>query len=420
MNKVILRNILSLAGIQGFSYLLPLLTLPYLVRVLGPAGYGMLGYVLAVMQYGCLITDYGFNLSATRQVAVHRDDKNKNSQLYWNILSAKMMLMSISFLMLSLFSVFDKNLSNNYLVLMSAFGLVVGNVLFPVWLFQGKENMGWIAVANIVSRFTSVPLIFIFVKSIHDVWIAAFITGTTSVIAGLIGLIFIYKNKWIHYEKPTLGNIIFQLKEGWHIFISSAAINLYTASITVILGMVSGPVAVGYFVAADKIRLAVQGLIMPVAQALYPRINSLMSRDENAAFKMIRKMLVLQGGGAMLMSIALFTLSGEIIIRLYGITYTESIKAMHILAWLPGIIGVSNVFGYQTLLVLGKKQVFSRIVITGGISSLLMILPLIHLWGINGAAATIIITELLVNFMMLAYIIQKRIPIFPFMNNPAN
>ncbi|WP_152598444.1 oligosaccharide flippase family protein, partial [Aeromonas lacus] len=83
MDKTLFKNIASLFGIQGMNYLIPLITLPYLVRVLDPIGYGSLGFALAIVQYCCMLTDYGFNWSVTQQIAVYRDDKLKVSKLFW-------------------------------------------------------------------------------------------------------------------------------------------------------------------------------------------------------------------------------------------------------------------------------------------------------------------------------------------------
>lgn len=412
MNKTIVRNVLSLAGIQGMNYILPLITLPYLVRTLGPEGYGVLGYMLAVMQYGCLITDYGFNLSATRQIAINQNNKKRVSEIFWGVISAKLILSLISFLLILGFVLLEKNISSHMDVLFASFGLVLGNVLFPTWLFQGKERMGWIAIANIAARFTAVPLIFVFVHSSDDTWVAALITGSTSVLAGIIGICFVFRNKWIDFRLPSLSIITFQFKEGWHIFVSSAAISMYTTTTTVILGMLAGPVAVGFYVAADKLRLAVQGLIMPIAQALYPRINALMQKDDQAAFSLIRKLLIIQGSGTFLLSIILFIGASFFINLLYGEQFQASVGVLHWLAWLPAIIGVSNVYGYQTLLVMGMKKIFSRIVLIGGTLSLITIYPLVMMYNITGAAISVIIAELAVNFLMLYVIIKNKYPIF--------
>lgn len=394
------------------NYIIPLITLPYLVRTLGPVGYGSLGFSLAIIQYFCLLTDYGFNLSVTRQIAVIKDNKNKVSELFWNILSCKLILAILSLIILCFATVLSKQLQNILPVVVSAYGMVLGNVLFPSWLFQGKESMGWIAIANIAARLSAVPLIFIFVNSSTDVWVAAFITGITSIIAGIIGLWFIYRQEWICWCGPNWNRICLEFRKGWHIFLSTAAISLYTTSTTVILGFIAGPVAVGFYVAADKLRLAVQGLIGPVSQALYPRINATMAKDKEKAFSIIRKLLKWQVSFTFLLSIGLFFGASSVIDIVYGENYYPSVSVLYWLAWLPVIIGLSNVFGVQTLLVLGLNSLFSRILICAGIVNLLLLVPLAIFLAEEGAAISVFVTEILVTFLMFLVILNKKIPLF--------
>lgn len=394
------------------NYIIPLITLPYLVRTLGPVGYGSLGFSLAIIQYFCLLTDYGFNLSVTRQIAVMRDDKHKVSELFWNIISCKLFLSLVSLVILSLITLISSQLRELLPILFAAYGIVLGNVLFPIWLFQGKENMGWIAMANIIARLSAIPLIFIFVNNSSDSWVAAFISGITSVLAGLIGLWFIYCQRWISWNRPSWMRMSQEFSKGWHIFLSSTAISLYTTSTTVILGFIAGPVAVGFYVAADKLRQAVQGLIGPVSQALYPRINATMAKDKEAAFSIIRKLLKWQVSCTFLLSISLFFGSSFVVEFVYGENYYPSVSVLYWLAWLPVIIGLSNIFGVQTLLVLGLNSLFSRILICAGVINLLLLVPLAMLLAEDGAAISVFITEILVTFLMFLVILNKKIPLF--------
>lgn len=406
------KNIASLFGIQGMNYLIPLITLPYLVRVLDPIGYGSLGFALAIVQYCCMLTDYGFNLSATQKIAVHRDDKKKVSKLFWSVLACKAGMASLSTLAVSVAIYFVPKLNDISLIIYSGLLMVLGNVLFPIWLFQGKEKMGWIAISNITARLLSIPLIFIFVKKTEHAYVAAFITSLTTILAGCIGLYFVWRQKWVEWYKPTQTDLINMLSDGWHIFISTASISLYTTSTTLILGFVSGPVAVGYFVAADKLRQAVQGLISPISQSFYPRINSTMSKNEKEGFLLIRKLLKWQGVFTFVLSATLFFSAPLLISLVYGAQYDASVPVLMLMAWLPFIIGLSNVFGIQTLLVLGYKETFSKILMMSGIVNVILIFPLTYFNAEIGAATSVLLTEIIVTTLMVVVIVKKKIPLF--------
>ncbi|MDX5627795.1 MULTISPECIES: flippase [unclassified Brenneria] len=412
MDKTILKNIISLVGIQGANFIIPLITLPYLVRVLEPVGYGNLSFSLALIQYFCILVDYGFNLSATQKIAINKGDNDCISEVFWTTIACKFLLCICGFLFLcSVIFVYDKA-SQIKLILFSAYITVLGNVIFPTWLFQGKEKMGWSAISNIVARLLSIPFIFLFITTQHDAWLAALINGISALGAGFVSLVIVYKEKWIKRKSIDFNKIKNEFIEGWHVFLSTAAISLYTTSTTVILGLISGPIAVGYYVSADKLRLAAQGLISPISQAFYPRINTLMRRDRDQAFCMIRRLLLILCCITFFVSLTLFLFADFLIKLAYGSAYSESVSVLRWLAWLPFIIGFNNVFGVQTLLVLGKKKVFSKILILSGIFNVFALLLLAYPFEQKGAAVSVFFTELLVTLLMYLVIKKNNIPLF--------
>ncbi|KTA77580.1 hypothetical protein VO68_06605 [Aeromonas salmonicida] len=394
------------------NYLIPLITLPYLVRILDPAGYGALGFSLAIVQYCCMLTDYGFNLSATQHIAVNRDDKQKVSKLFWSVLACKAGMALFSLLVVSVAIYWVPKLNEVSIIIYSGLLMVLGNVLFPTWLFQGKEKMGWIAISNITARLLAIPSIFIFVNKPEHAYVAALITSLTTVLAGCIGLYFVWRQKWVVWYKPVLADLSEMLRDGWHVFISTAAISLYTTSTTVILGFISGPIAVGYFVAADKLRQAVLGLITPFFQALYPRVNATMARSREEGFFLIRKILKWQSVFTFALSIAMFMTAPLMISLAYGEQYVAAVPVLSLMAWLPFVIGLSNVFGMQTLLVLGYKAIFSKILMMAGVINVILIFPFTYYNAEIGAATSVLLTEIIVTTIMLVVITKKKIPLF--------
>ena len=237
MDKLLIKNIVSLFGVQGVSYIAPLITLPYLVRVLGPESYGVLGFSLAFVQYFVMLTDYGFNLSATHDIAVCKSNKKEVSKTFWAVIYCKVIFAVGSLVAVVAMCYFIPFLRSQSIVIYAAFGMVISNVIFPVWLFQGMEKMGWCSILNIISRLLAIPLTFIYVNSHQDAWVAALIVSGTALFGGVVSSFIIYKEKWVSFQSINRSDIYLQVRSSWHLFISSAAVNLYTSSVTVILGL---------------------------------------------------------------------------------------------------------------------------------------------------------------------------------------
>lgn len=412
MDKQLIKNIVSLFGVQGMNYLIPLISLPYLVSKLGPESYGVLGFSVAFVQYFCLLTDYGFNLSATREISINREDKAKVSHIYWSVMACKVVLLIVGIVILQVSCFASSYLSLQEKVLWSAYGITLGNALFPQWLFQGKENMAIISIANVSARLLSVPLIFAFVTSHNDAWIAALITSITSIFGGCISIWLLYKERYVHFCSVSVHDVISQLKDGWHIFLSTAAISLYTTSIAVVLGFVCGSTSVGHFVAADKLRLAVQGLITPISQAVYPKFSAIMSKDKNQGFILLRKLIKYYAVGGLFLSLSLLGCSKFLVEMVYGDKFTASVSVLMLLSMCPFLVAMGNVLGIQTLLALGYKKQFSNILTASGVVNVVVIFPLTYFFAENGAAIAILFTETVVVLLMSASVLKLRLPVF--------
>ena len=262
-SKRLRGNILSLSVLQGANYVLPLITVPYLVRVLGPEYFGRIAFAQAFVQYFVVLTDYGFNLSATRAVALVRDDPERLSSLFCAVMIIKATLMAFGFGVMLLIVRLVPDFAQEWPLYVLVYLTVVGNVLFPVWLFQGLERMRHITVFTILARTLVVIAIFVFVHRQTDYRLAAALQASGMVIAGLLALAIVPRLVQVRLHWPGVVQLRRVVVDGWHVFLSTAAINLYTSSNIFFLGLLTTPMAVGYFAAAGKLIKAVQGLITP-------------------------------------------------------------------------------------------------------------------------------------------------------------
>ena len=392
----ILDNILSLFSLQGLNYILPIITFPYLTRVLGPDKYGLVAFALAFIGYFQILTDYGFNMSATREISIHREDEEKVSRIYSSVMTTKALLMIISFLLMTIivFS-FDK-FRSDWLLYYFTFGLVVGNLLMPTWFFQGMEKMRYISILNIGISLIYTAAIFIFIHSPSDYLYVPLISALGTIIMGLYALRFVHHEFNLKFILSTRADIKFQLEEGWHIFISTVASSLYTITNTFILGFFASPTIVGYYSVAERIVRIGIGLINPISQSIYPYISSLAVKSNREAIEFIKKVAIFMAIFTFIISLLLLLGAGPILIILTGNQYLNSIPLLQIMSFLPFIIGLSNVFGVLFLFAFGHSNLVSRVQITIGLCYPLMLIPMVYYMKDIGTALSFLIVEIVI------------------------
>src|SRR5215470_2218422 len=139
--RKLLGNMFWLYALQGLNYVIPLAVLPYLVRVLGIEGYGLIAFAQAFAQYFVILTDYGFNLSATKRIALARDNRQEVSRIFWSVILVKTLLMLLGALVMGAIVLSIPRFRADAPLYAIAYIAVVGSVLFPLWLFQGMEQM---------------------------------------------------------------------------------------------------------------------------------------------------------------------------------------------------------------------------------------------------------------------------------------
>ena len=400
---------MALGIIQIMSLVLPLITLPYLTRVLGVNAFGQVAFAQIIFQYFIMITDWGFSWSATKEVALVKHDREKLSALFLKTWLAQLFLLLILFcvlLLAILYVPFFEKYKNIYLV---GFSLVIGNVLLPLWLVQGLESSDKILKAQFFTKLLVLPLTFICVDNNQDAIWAIGVLGFTSILSGLATQYWIWSHLGLTSQKVSLIEIVTTLKDSANLFFSRVAISLYTTLIPVVLGIVSGHTNVAIYSLADKFRVAAQSVLAPISQALFPRLSYLYKYDPDEAKKLLKKsgliMLIL----SFLMSVILF-FSAELIIYIFGgENFYGAVLILKILSPIPFIICVSNLLGVQIMLPNNKIKAFNNILFVAGILSFILMYPLIKKWAEMGAAINILLIELFVASAMMMYVVQKRL-----------
>jgi PST family polysaccharide transporter len=403
------RNVFYLYMIQGLDYLFPLITVPYLVRVLGPERYGTLGFGAGFIAFVALLVDYGFVLSATRRVSVQRDDLLAVSRTASSVWAAKILLGALGFVAVIAALRAVPRLGEVAGVVLLLYGRIVGGVLSPVWLFQGMEKMRVITLIGLLNSLLVAIGLFAFIRRPSDYLLFAGIQGASAALSGVLAAALAISMFRLRLPLPTVRDVAHALREGFPLFFSTSCVSLYTAANSVILGLLTNDAAVGYYVAAEKIVGAVRSLMSPVSQAIYPRLSRLAAASRERALYWSRTLLLVMGGGGAILSAGLLVAAPLITRVLLGSRFEPAIPVVRILAPLAVLVGLSNVFGIQMMLPFGRDRAFTAILFSAGVINVGLALALAPRWQASGMAAAVLVSELFVTVAMAAYLVASRL-----------
>ena len=377
LQHAVVRNALSLYGITIAGYVLPLLTFPYLARVLGPGKFGLIQGAAAFMGYFLVITEYGFNLSVTREISIHRDNIDTLCSIYTSAMAARMLLMLVSFAAMAGIVLAVPRLRVEWPLFFISFLTVVGSALFPQWLFQGLERMEYITVREVGARFIGLMTVFFLVRREADyLWAAAIMSGSTAV-AGAVGLLYVRRLTGVSLTRTSPAEVRRTLTEGWHVFLSSAAIKVYTTSNTVILLLIASNAEVGYFTSASKLIEAGKNLISPLSTAIYPHVSRKAAGSREAAVYFIRRNLFRLTAPFAIVSLGLLIAAPIGIRFVYGNDYDQAIRLLQIMSPIPFVVALGTSFATYYMLGLGYTKQWSRLIVTAGALNFVVLLPLL-------------------------------------------
>jgi O-antigen/teichoic acid export membrane protein len=386
------RKILLLQILQLCSLALPLLVQVWLARSLGPVAYGRLTFVMAIAAYWILFCDFGFGWSATRLVAVHRDDRQKCSEIIVTTLLAKCVLFVAGGMVVAALTAFVAEIRmETKLVAMSCLG-VLGAVFSPTWYFQGVERLHVALGVDIIVRAIALPVVILMVSEPDDLLIAVTITAVTQLVSGLIGALWLLKDSGMRWTPPTPTALLSTLKEGAPLFFSSSAVSLYTASSSLILGFTSSREQVGYFGLAQKLAGAACSVLAPFNQLFYPQASRAMRASGAEASRLVRQALVIQGFTGLALTLTLLLAGPPLLTFLFGVPFEGAIASLMWLAPLPVAIAIGGVFANLVMLPAGRDTQHLLMTASAGALNILLLLALAHR-GAVGAAIALLAAE---------------------------
>lgn len=384
-----------LNGLQSvLNLIFPLITFPYVSRILSVDGMGIYNFSNTYVGYFLLIAGLGITTYAVREGAKFRDNYRKMSDFSSEIFTLNMISTLIAYILLVL-SLLIFNALNTYALCILIFSVqILFTTLGTNWLYVIYEDYAYITSRNIAFKIVSVILLFVFVKKSTDYFVYAWITVLASVGSNILNYIhaksfvnlrFLWRTKWKTHLKPTL-----------IIFASAVAVNIYVSSDNTILGLIKGNYEVGIYGVSVKIYTIVASLLTAILTVTIPRLSALYGKksfDEyHALLNRLMNLLIILAFPAMT---GLMMLSKNIVMIIAGEKYIQASTSLAIIAWAILFSLFSWIFSDCVLLPAKRENYLLKNTIITAIFNILINLIFIPLWSYDGAALSTVLAEVM-------------------------
>ncbi len=408
MKKQIIKNIFSLGTVQLVNYAFPLITVPYVSRIIGPDSYGIINYATAFIGYFAILIGYGFNLTATRRIAQRPNDNEYISKIFSEITSARIILFLVSSLLFIISVIFVKPLSRNVYVAIVLFASTISYVLNPQYIYQGKQNLTIFAFLNFAKGLINTILIFVLIKEKENYVVLPTLNVILAIFSSIFLLVYAVKKYRLHFYWVSVKKTLKLLITERIIFLSTVVISLYTTTNVVVLGFFASEAEVGFFtVSLSLLNVIISVISIPLSTALYPYIGTAFSVNKEKGLETIKKIFPIVSYTTFIACTILFIFAPIIIQLFYGDKFNNSIVAFRIIAFMPFVVSISNIFGIQTMLNLKMDKLFFKATASASVFGFLLNIIMSKMYSYIGTAWNTIVIEIFVTLYMY-YLLKKN------------
>ena len=259
--NIVFKNFTYLSILNGLNIVLPLLVIPYLTNVIGVAHYGVYAYILVLVQNINVVTQYGFQFSATKKISQNRDDHSFLEQYCSNILCARFLVATLCIALVLALSHWALDTSDRFFMFLTAIGMIYGDVFIPTWLFQGLERMKYMTIVNASSKILFTILIFVVVVRPEDYEYILLLNSLGFLLAAILSMVLVRKQFNIRLPKPRMKEVFSELRESLSLCFSMIGIDLYRNMNVVVLNFFVSDAAMGVYALAERVIKAAQSFI---------------------------------------------------------------------------------------------------------------------------------------------------------------
>ena len=405
-------NVASLFSVQIANFLLPLLTVPYVVRIIGPEKLGLLNFSQAYVMYFSLLINYGFDMAAVRAIAANRADKEGTNRIFSQVMAGKTLLWVLSTVIFITISLSNPEFRQHLSLHVCTYLVCIGTVLSPFWIYQAMEDLGRVAIFNLAVKLIFSLSVLLLIRKADDYFYQNLAISVSQILVSIAALYVAMRRFGIVFTWPTGPELRTRFREDRTLFFSSVMITIYASSNVLILGLLSLPYNVGIYAAGTRLESMAETFVgLALNQAFFPIVAQAFGQGREQGINIVRNtffpLFILMS----LVSAGLWVVAPFFITVLYGAQFHEAVTILRVVALLPLAIGMSNLLGIHTMLNLRMDRAFFTVTAVGSVVGLVLNVLLIRRFAHIGAAYALVITEVYITLAMYVYLRWKGIEV---------
>lgn len=397
----VVKNYLYNMSYQILVLLAPLVTVPYVARVLGAKGVGINSYTNSWITFFLLLGQMGIALYGNREVAYHRDSKAARSKIFWEIEILQALTITFAYVVFLIFLFKFSHGIRIYYLIQSL--LIIAGELDVSWYFMGMEDFKKTVLRNTVIKIVSIALVFTLVKGPNDIGKYIFLLGMSQVVGNLT--LWPYLRDSIQFVKVRLLRPFKHFYPALLLFIPTITTQVYLVVNRIMLGNLDSTIAAGQFDYADKITKLVLAIVTATGSVMLPHIaHKFADGDVRGIRQSLYNSFDFVTAMAVPMMFGLAAISTKFAPWFLGNEFAPTAKIMFIESPAILLIAWSNVTGTQYLMPVNRVKEFTASVAVGAAVNIIFNLFLIEVFGANGAALATVISEFVVTALQVYFI----------------
>lgn len=405
--RQLIKNFFNFTIFQFSNYLIPLITIPYIIRAVGVEKFGVISIAQAVAYYFKIVVEYGFPISGVQYVAQNQKKPGKLSEIYSNIIFIQIVLMLGGFVLLWALVTILPGLHKEWQVYLFAYGLVPANVLMALWFYIGIEDMKYLNYINFLGRLSYLVLIFLFIRKEQDYTLVPLFNSLALFFAGFLSLAIVRTKFELRISSPNVELIKHYLRDGWPLFVSNFAISFYRNINILILGLFASKEMVGIFAAVEKVVKVIQTVFSPLTRTLFPFISRITVESKQRAVKAISKVLQIMSMLSLFIVLSL-VITAPLVVKIVIGESSELGQTLLRVGSLVILFGVINyILGIIFMTNFNMKKQFSEAVVISGLANVLICTLFSRLWGAMGTVVAWTLIEALL-FGLMSWFIKRN------------